>query len=397
MIKKITNENELMALHALSCYAFNIEHNDAQRAIFLELLTHTDNYAVYNELDEVSSKVISFPFEVSRFGTSVKMAGIGNVSTYPEARGSGGIRQLFTRILKDLNDEQVALSYLAPFSQLFYRKFGYERALSLSEERIPQSVMAQFPPEKKGKAMRVTWDDVATQRTMKDLYGATLGQVYGSVVREDWWWEYVMASHEQWKIGLVKDEQGVAVGYVIYELSGSTVTVHECVYTTLFGLKKILTFVSSHSGNFSEFVFRNMKDDTYLDLFTEAKEIGKQTHDYMMARIVSLDSFLLNYPVKDSELEFDVTIGIEDELCPWNHGTFRWSVSNGNMSLDKVSDEPKEGECGGTIQRWTQVLMGVHTIEKSCEYEWLTVKDQAVIQTLSCIIQPVTPRLFDYF
>jgi predicted acetyltransferase len=81
----------------------------------------------------------------------MKMSGIGDVASYPETRGSGGIRNIFSAIFNDLHENGTELSYLAPFSQPFYRKFGYETVFDSEEIRIPKAVITQIKPEKKRK------------------------------------------------------------------------------------------------------------------------------------------------------------------------------------------------------------------------------------------------------
>ena len=56
------------------------------------------------------------------------MVGIGYVASYPEARGQGGINQIMEKILEDCRYRKVSLSYLAPFSYPFYRRYGYEQS-----------------------------------------------------------------------------------------------------------------------------------------------------------------------------------------------------------------------------------------------------------------------------
>ena len=64
------------------------------------------------------------------------MAGIGYVVSYPEARGQGGINQIMEKILKDCRERKVSLSYLAPFSYPFYRRYGYEQVFDQANYQL---------------------------------------------------------------------------------------------------------------------------------------------------------------------------------------------------------------------------------------------------------------------
>ena len=64
------------------------------------------------------------------YGKKLSMGGVGYVSSLPEYRGNGGISRLMKEILSDLHEQGTAVSNLAPFSERFYRHFGYENTIS---------------------------------------------------------------------------------------------------------------------------------------------------------------------------------------------------------------------------------------------------------------------------
>ncbi|MFG6358898.1 MAG: GNAT family N-acetyltransferase [Acetatifactor sp.] len=87
----------------------------------------TEKYAAFLEDDETMTSCLSIlPFSVCFDGETVKMAGIGGVSSLPQYRRTGGIRGCFEKMLPDLYQEGYVLSMLYPFSTNYYRKFGYE-------------------------------------------------------------------------------------------------------------------------------------------------------------------------------------------------------------------------------------------------------------------------------
>jgi len=61
-------------------------------------------------------------------GHSVPMSCIGAVSTLPDSRRRGAVREVFRAMLLEQREAGVALSYLYPFSCAFYRRFGYENS-----------------------------------------------------------------------------------------------------------------------------------------------------------------------------------------------------------------------------------------------------------------------------
>ena len=396
MIKKVTDRKYLEQIHELGSYAFNSNHTKEQRDIYLKKNESIDNYV--DEVDgQVTSQIVSYPYQVTINGQVMGMSGIGDVATYPEARGTGSIRLLFEAIFNDLHEKGTELSYLAPFSQSFYRKFGYENIFDYDEIRIPKETIVQIKPEKTGSVKRVLWENKEAQETIKELYRKTLGTHNGSLVREDYWWDFVLTFNQGRRLAIAYDDQKQACGYIVYGLIGaSEFMIYEMSYTNLFGLKKLMTFVSSHSGSFDEFVSTNLPDPKILELFTETQNIVRKTHSSMMARIVNFKEFIEKFNFKSSPRKEIVYLEVNDSTCSWNNGIFKLSIVNGKSTCEKIdsSNEPMI-HYSGSIQRWTQVFMGRVTFE---EAQWLNLIDSKNESTnFSELFLPSTPRLYDYF
>lgn len=393
MIKKVTDKKDIEKVHELGSYAFNMDHTEEQKQAYIEKNTFIDNYV--DEVDgEVLSQIVSYPFEVTIKGQVMKMSGIGDVASYPETRGSGGIRNIFSAIFNDLHENGTELSYLAPFSQPFYRKFGYEIVFDSEEIRIPKAVITQIKPEKKGKVKRVKWEDEDTKAILKEIYRDTLEKVHGSVIREDYWWHYTMIKKQK-RVAICYDDNNMPQGYLIYGLVGaSEFQIFEMAYCNSFALRKLMSFVSSHSGSFNEFVSTNLPDKAVLELFTEISGITRKTYSYMMVKIVNFKQFIEKYPFKKVEKEADFYVDIQDNSCKWNNGIFHLVIKNGKATCEKVT-EAKKIDYSGSIQRFTQVFMGRLTLEKAV---WLEIIDEKTEgNNLSELIDSVTPRMYDYF
>lgn len=393
MIKKVTDKKDIEKVHELGSYAFNMEHTEEQKQAYIEKNTFIDNYV--DEVDgEVLSQIVSYPFEVTIKGQVMKMSGIGDVASYPETRGSGGIRNIFSAIFNDLHENGTELSYLAPFSQPFYRKFGYETVFDSEEIRIPKAVITQIKPEKKGKVKRVKWEDEDTKAILKEIYRDTLEKVHGSVIREDYWWHYTMIKKQK-RVAICYDDNNMPQGYLIYGLVGaSEFQIFEMAYRNSFALRKLMSFVSSHSGSFNEFVSTNLPDKAVLELFTEISGITRKTYSYMMVKIVNFKQFIEKYPFKEVENQADFYVDIQDNSCEWNNGIFHLAIKNGKATCEKVT-EAKKIDYSGSIQHFTQVFMGRLTLDQAVWLELIDEKTEG--SNLSELIDSVTPRMYDYF
>ncbi|MFW8054168.1 GNAT family N-acetyltransferase [Vagococcus fluvialis] len=394
MIRKVTDKKDIEKVHTLGSYAFNMNHTEEQKQAYIEKNTHIDNYV--DEVDgEILSQIVSYPFEVIIMGQKMQMSGIGDVASYPEARGTGGIRNIFQMIFKDLYEKGTELSYLAPFSQAFYRKFGYETVFDSQEIRIPKALMNQIKPEKQGKVKRVLWEDDSTKTILKELYKETLEKEHGTVVREDYWWEYTIAPKKNKRIAICFDDNNTPQGYLIYGLVGaSEFQIFEMAYRNNFALRKLMTFVASHNGSFEEFVSTNLLDKKVLELFNEMKEVTRKTYSYMMVKIVNFEAFINKYPFKQVANKLEYYLEIEDTSCEWNNGVFHVVIENGRATCQRTDNAPQI-DYSGSIQRFTQVFMGKQSLNDAI---WLEeIKKKSDSEDLSELIDVETPRLYDYF
>lgn len=108
----------------------------------------TEKYAAFLDDDETMTSCLSIlPFSARFDGETVKMAGIGGVSSLPQFRRCGGIRGCFEKMLPDLYREGYVLSMLYPFSTNYYRKFGYETWARGARYELELSHIPDFPRE----------------------------------------------------------------------------------------------------------------------------------------------------------------------------------------------------------------------------------------------------------
>lgn len=104
---------------------------------------HWDSqYAAFDDAESAMLATMTVVPWTARFdGHAVGMGGIGGVASLPQHRRGGAIRACFGAALRDLYDADTPLSYLYPFSNAFYRKFGYELGCDWVKWRLKLSGM----------------------------------------------------------------------------------------------------------------------------------------------------------------------------------------------------------------------------------------------------------------
>ena len=141
MIVRKIRENELKRSAQLSALAFEYPMEGAEkspeafirevreRPRSLEDARWDSRWAAFEDDDETMMATFCvLPWHATFDGHDVVMGGIGGVATLPQYRRGGAIRCCFEAALPDMYAQGMVLSYLYPFSNAFYRRFGYEIA-----------------------------------------------------------------------------------------------------------------------------------------------------------------------------------------------------------------------------------------------------------------------------
>ncbi len=131
--RKLQTVEEYLAAEKISTIAFVGQHSleDLKKEAEENAAKpheQLDFWGAFNEDNVMTSHMMSHAHHVLFDGHIVLSAGIGNVSTLPEYRGQGGIRTIFKELFAECLKKGYVFSMLYPFSNEFYRKFGFETA-----------------------------------------------------------------------------------------------------------------------------------------------------------------------------------------------------------------------------------------------------------------------------
>ena len=350
-MKLTRDQQSLEAITDLIEYAFMKQQPILNDPLFLSRYAHADAYGMYQG-ETLTNLVMANHFEMQLFQKRVKMAGVGYVASYPECRGKGGISSIMAELLIDLHAQDVVVSQLAPFSENFYRQFGYEPTSRRKIYRIPAAAFNNFTSERRGEIKRGSWQQL--KPTIKKIYQKLLNQQVGTVVREDWWWERLDEYYPHRFYAVAFDETGIAKGYIIYRMQGKSLLIDELAYQDDFSLRKLLTYMKAHVSSFEEFVYHGPVHALIENYFHEQGQLSITLEPYMMSRIIDIEQLLSTIPIYQDGVVIEVT---EDKECPWNVGS--WQISQGTCKKVEQS-----GDLKATIHGWSELLLGELTLEE---------------------------------
>lgn len=349
------NQENLKQIASLVKYAFGKNNDLLHDNNFMSRYDHSNGYGFFND-DKLTSYIMVNKFKSEVFGHHVPMAGIGYVASYPEYRGQGHISKLMKEILNDLHDEGIPFTNLAPFSESFYRHYGFSNSIYQKEYRFSGGALRTFKLPRTGHVIRGKWDDLMVQNGVIQLYERQLhtDDERNTVIREAWWWNRMDTYYHNRNIAVYIDSNGRPISYLIYRIQGDVFLADELYSITAKGLVALLGFMGSHAGAIKEFRMTLPEHSLIGELFPEQNQLKISLHPYMMSRIVDFAK-MITYMKPLQEGTFNLEV-ISDDQCPWNIGVWQMTNKDSKVSCKQIEDGLVD--FSGPITAWTQVLLG---------------------------------------
>ena len=124
-IKKL-EKNELFDAFKIAAYCFHMRIEDIEATREEAEADENVSWGAFDEDGTMMAKIIDNKYDFYFDGQVIPCGGIGGVSTLPEYRDRGAVREIFRALLPDAYRSGEILSTLYPFNHEFYRKQGYE-------------------------------------------------------------------------------------------------------------------------------------------------------------------------------------------------------------------------------------------------------------------------------
>lgn len=392
---KLLSATDLDERLALVAYAFQWELSERNLQRFDLLSEHSWNYGSVDEDGKLASQIMATPFKVDLLGTQYDMVGIGFVASYPEYRSQGRVDRIMGRILQDCYEKGVELSYLAPFSYPFYRRYGYELTFERAVYDVPAS---EWPDSQKvaGKVVRVAWN-VAKDQIAK-IYQQCGRHHKGGVLREGWWLDYKFVLRRDYTYALYYNETNEVEGYLIYQIQHGVLTIAEWTYLSNEAFCSLNRFIASHNGSVAKIQFDTGYDGSNLQFLTTTPLQSFSVRPEMMTRVVDVEKFLRKYPFTNHTGTNEIVLEIEeDRYCPWNTGGYSLAMSDDKMTIKKLESEwSGEVDVKMSIQHFAQLFMGYKSAEELA-FHHLIQGTQTAVEFLQQVLPNQKPILEDYF
>lgn len=317
---------------------------------------------VVEDGEEIIACTKIIPLKVSFKGKIVDSGGISAVAVLPEYRKRGIADMMLKDAIRRMFNANYPFSLLYPFQHRFYRKYGWEYIGATMLYEIEPSNIQLFNERFNVRKMRNS-----EREKIKKVYAEKIKSTNFSLWRSDSFWTRIVFPN--FPNPYVYDD-GEIKGYVSFEMKKSEnsqieIYIKELVALTPDSYRGLWGFFASLSEQVSKIKYLAPPDEPLFDIlieprekdfkrpFFEFKSYASICSGFMM-RVINLEEALKLLTTANAP-NGEATIEVNDTFLQENNFTFKISVENLNVYLQKTSKMP---DVKTDIATFSQIISG---------------------------------------
>ncbi len=269
-----------------------------------------ENTILIEENDELISSLQLNQYKINLNNKIYDTSYVVGVSTYPNARGKGYMKDMMDFALNELYKKDQLVSLLMPIDYRLYKKYGYEHCYDQIEYKLNIEELKQFKIV--GDFEKITNNHI---NYMMDIYNEFLLNTNGYVVRDKNYYENLFKEIkcENGHMYIHKEEN--YEGYIIYFIMEDTMFIREICYKNISSLKSMLKFVYNHNTQCKKVTIMSPVIDSIRYILPNLKTSEINIKPFMMGRVINLEKFLNTLSIECNDLD-GVYIEIIDQKYP---------------------------------------------------------------------------------
>lgn len=355
MTVRLVREEEMEETRRLSAICFDYpyrkeeeekrpEDGQAQKKKEQDPAEKNRQYGAFTPQNEMMASMAAIPLSFYYEGQAVSGYGVGNVCTYPHHRKKGAIRAMFEQMLTDAYREGCMLSYLYPFSEAFYGRFGYCRM----DHSLRYTLDLQGIPVKKWTGTFALYEEGAEEvlTACKEAYEAFACRFNLMVKRREEDWSILTdakASLNNHYLYLYRDQNGKPAGYIVFWRKEDDLTCREFIFRDYETLGDMLAFMKGYAADYRHIRFHAPAvlrlDSMCTDYSTYPAKIEKAMNG--MVRVVNVREALSCAAYRGSG---QIRIQVKDMLIAENDGIFSVDFADGRARKVNMVPAGEEGQ-----------------------------------------------------
>jgi len=389
-VRRLT-AGERFEANLISTVAFHMRMEDPEKKRVESEKETTEDWGAFAEDGKMMARVINHRFEAELDGQLIPNGGIGGVSTLPEYRNTGAVREIFDVLLPESRRNGEIISTLYPFNHAFYRKFGYETVRWRNDYEFSPDVLSGY----RFSGTAELWKPGSPVHEYTELYSRFAGGFNLAIRRDD---ARMLKDHVQGeyykdrKFCYLLRKEGRPVAYLIFQDirhdPAAILSVQDLAWDGREGLYAILGFLARFTADYGTI---RMFLPSSLELLSviqspRAYDIRQTAQQSYMIRTVNTEK-LLEVIRKPAGCSFIIQVEGDRQISE-NNGTWRVSGS----SVVQAEETP---DLTVSIQALGQMAAGCVNLDEAMYRPDVTVAGNAETLQKVFIRKPILVE--DYF
>lgn len=278
-------------------------------------------------------------------GKELLMYGVGGVLSEYSKPYKGAMQQVFAEAFLRMKEQGTCISHLFPFSDDYYRQYGYEISSEKAIWEVPVSAI-----KKMGDGRFVIFDNSdKMKQEIRDIYNCFAARQNMAVLRTDRDWDEFFEAHTAFAgncYTFVSYTDAGADGFVSFSRQKEgdqrpNYHADAICFKTYAGLRGLLAYFSTQTSYVENVILELPADIDLFPLLDSRKGNGmRHTHRFVrnigLSRVVCVEGIL---KAARYHGQGQATIRIAgDTYCPWNNDCF--TVTFGGETTVTRGGEP---------------------------------------------------------
>lgn len=336
-IRKIDGSERFDA-YLISAFCFHDRIDDVENERERIEGERLEDWGAFTDDNVLAARIVDHRFEFFIDGVPVCTGGIGAVSTLPEYRDKGAIREIFKALLPESYRNGEVISALMPFNQAFYRKQGYEVVTFQSNYELKPAILSEYKFD--GTVTR--WNPGETVDDYLKIYNEFAANYNLAMLRD----EKSMTEHmkvdklyQERKFSYIFSKNGENISYITFtdikNDPAAILHVEESAWVNRDGFQAILAFLGRFEADYGNIQLPLPYGIDLLRVIRSprAYEIHKTCRHDFMVRVINAKKLL---EVIKKPVDCDFVIQVNDELIPENNGV--WRVTSDSVTEAEEPD-----------------------------------------------------------
>ena len=336
-IRKIEGSERFDA-YLISAFCFHDRIDDVENERERIEGERLEDWGAFTDDNVLAARIVDRRFKFFIDGVPVCTGGIGAVSTLPEYRDKGAIREIFKALLPESYRNGEVISALVPFNQTFYRKQGYEVVTFQSNYELKPAILSEYKFD--GTVTR--WNPGAPVDDYLKIYNEFAANYNLAMLRD----EKSMTEHmkveklyQERKFSYIFSRNGENISYITFtdikNDPAAILHVEESAWVNRDGFQAILAFLGRFEADYGNIQLPLPYGIDLLRVIRSprAYEIHKTCRHDFMVRVINAKKLL---EVIKKPVDCDFVIKVNDELIPENNGV--WRVTSDSVTEAEEPD-----------------------------------------------------------